>query len=293
MYAITGITGKVGGALARNLLAEKLPVRAVLRDEAKAAEWRASGCQIAIAEMDDAAGLAAAFKDAEGVFILPPSEFDPEPGFPEARRVIDAVTEALSEVRGARIVCLSTIGADAPHENLLTQRTLMEEALGGLGLAVTFLRPGWFMENAQWDIPAARDEGVLRSFLQPADKPFPMIATEDVGRTAARLLREDWSGTRVVELEGPTRVSPNDMARAFAAALGHPVSVEIVPRETWEGIFRVQGSRNPTPRVRMIDGFNEGWIDFADQGRAARKGTITIESVIAELVKVSRGKTSV
>lgn len=290
MYAITGITGKVGGALARSLLAEELPVRAVLRDEAKAAEWRARGCQIAIAEMDDAASLAAAFNDAEGVFILPPSEFDPEPGFPEALRVIEAVTQALTDSRRARIVCLSTIGADAPHENLLTQRTLMEEALGGLGLAITFLRPGWFMENAQWDIPAARDEGVLFSFLQPADKPIPMIATEDVGRTAALLLREDWSGTRVIELEGPTRVSPNDMARAFAAALGRPVSVEIVPRETWEGIFLAQGTRNPQPRIRMIDGFNEGWIDFADQGRSAQKGSVTIESVIAEMVTASRGK---
>jgi uncharacterized protein YbjT (DUF2867 family) len=38
MYAITGITGKVGGALARTLLAERLPVRAVLRDEVKAAD---------------------------------------------------------------------------------------------------------------------------------------------------------------------------------------------------------------------------------------------------------------
>ncbi|MFH1555359.1 MAG: NmrA family NAD(P)-binding protein [Pseudomonadota bacterium] len=290
MYAITGITGKVGSALARSLLAANLPVRAVLRDAAKAAEWRARGCDVAIAEMDDAASLAAAFRDAEGVFILPPSEFDPEPGFPEARRVIDAVTKALSEAHPAKVVCLSTIGADAPHENLLTQRTLLEQAVGGLGLPVTFLRPGWFMENAQWDVPAARDEGVLRSFLQPADKPFPMIATQDVGHTAAALLREDWSGTRIVELEGPARVSPNAIARAFAVALGHPVSVEIVPRETWEVLFRAQGSRNPLPRIRMIDGFNEGWIDFANEGRAARKGVTTIESVIADLVKASGGK---
>jgi len=289
MYAITGITGKVGGALARSLLADHLPVRAVLRDVAKAAEWRARGCEAAIAEMDDAASLAAAFTDAEGVFVLPPSEFDPEPGFPEARRVIDAVTEALILARPAKVVCLSTIGADAPHENLLTQRTLLEKAVGGLGLPVTFLRPGWFMENAQWDVPAARDEGVLRSFLQPADKPFPMIATQDVGCTAAALLREDWSGTRIVELEGPARVSPNDIARAFAAALGHPVSMEIVLRETWKDIFRAQGARNPQPRIRMIDGFNEGWIDFANEGRAARKGTTTVEIVIADLVKASGG----
>lgn len=284
MYAITGITGKVGGAFARNLLADELPVRAVLRDAAKAVEWKAKGCDVALAEMDDAASLASAFKGAEGVFILPPSEFDPEPGFPEARRVIDAVSAALVEARPARAVCLSTIGADAPHENLLTQRTLLEQALGGIGLPVTFLRPGWFMENAQWDVPAARDEGVLRSFLQPVDKAFPMVATQDVGCTAAALLRENWSGTRVVELEGPARVSPNDVARAFAAALGHPVSVEVVPRETWETIFRAQGTRNPLPRIRMIDGFNEGWIEFHDQGLSSVKGTTTLESVIAGLV---------
>jgi uncharacterized protein YbjT (DUF2867 family) len=32
MYAITGITGKVGGALARALLADRRPIRAVIRD---------------------------------------------------------------------------------------------------------------------------------------------------------------------------------------------------------------------------------------------------------------------
>jgi uncharacterized protein YbjT (DUF2867 family) len=188
---------------------------------------------------------------AAGVFILPPAEFDPEPGFPEARHVIATVTSALVQARPGRVVCLSTIGADAAHENLLTQRTLMEQSLQEIGLPVTFLRPGWFMENALWDLPSARDEGVLRSFLQPADKPFPMVGTQDVGRLAAVLLREDWSGTRVVELEGPARVSPNDLARAFATVLKRPVRVETVPRESWEQIFRSQGTRNPISRYQQ------------------------------------------
>jgi NAD(P)H dehydrogenase (quinone) len=292
MYAITGITGKVGGALARGLLAERLPVRAVLRDKAKAMEWSTQGCDVALAEMDDAASLTTAFKGAAGVFILPPAEFDPEPGFPEARRVIAAVTAALAAARPGKVVCLSTIGADAPHENLLTERTLMEQSLEEIGLPVTFLRPGWFMENALWDVPSARDEGVLRSFLQPADKRFPMVATQDVGRLAATLLREDWIGTRVVELEGPARISPNDLARAFATVLKRPVRVETVPRNSWEQIFRTQGTRNPLPRIRMLDGFNEGWIEFSDHGRSAVKGQTTLDSVIAELVEVSRAKTA-
>ncbi len=147
------------------------------------------------------------------------------------------------------------------------------------------------MDNVAWDIAAARDEGVLRSFLQPADKPVPMVATQDVGDTAAALLLEDWHGTRVLELEGPARVSPNDIARAFAAVLGRDVRVEIVPRESWEPLFRAQGARNPLPRIRMLDGFNEGWIAFQDRGRSAMKGMTGLEAVIGELIEAA--KTSV
>src|ERR1700728_4584208 len=240
MYAITGISGKVGGEIARHLISQGESVRAVLRNRAKAADWAAAGCDIAIADMANAEQLAMAFSGVEGVFILPPSEFDPTPGYPEAKRVIESVSHALTMARPPRIVCLSTIGADAPHDNLLTQRTLMERSLNAIGLPVTFLRPGWFMENALWDVPSARDEGVLRSFLQPADKRFPMVATRDV------------------ELEGPARISPNDLARAFATVLKRPVRVETVPRNSWEQIFRTQGTRNPLPRIRMLAGFNEG-----------------------------------
>jgi uncharacterized protein YbjT (DUF2867 family) len=284
MYAITGITGKVGGEVARHLLANGQSVRAVLRDRAKAADWAAKGCDIAIADMANAEQLAAAFSGTEGVFILPPSDFDPEPGYPEAKRVIDQVSSALMAAQPQRVVCLSTIGADAPHDNLLTQRTLMEQSLNSIDLPVTFLRPGWFMENALWDVASARDEGVMRSFLQPADKAFPMVATRDVGRLAAELLRQPWSGTRVVELEGPVRVSANDLTQAFAMVLGRPVRVEIVARESWEGLFRAQGMKNPLPRIRMLDGFNEGWIEFADQGRSAIKGATPLREVITALV---------
>jgi uncharacterized protein YbjT (DUF2867 family) len=284
MYAITGITGKVGGEVASHLLANGQSVRAVLRDPAKAADWAAKGCDIAIADMANTEQLAAAFAGTEGVFILPPSDFDPEPGYPEAKRVIEQVTRALMTARPQRILCLSTIGADAPHDNLLTQRTLMERSLNAINLPVTFLRPGWFMENALWDVASARDEGVVRSFLQPADKAFPMVATRDVGRLAADLLRRCWTGTRIVELEGPVRVSANDLAQTFAVVLGRPVRVEIVSRESWEGLFRAQGMKNPQARIRMLDGFNEGWIEFSDQGRSAVKGDTALLEVITALV---------
>ena len=285
MYAITGITGKVGGALARTLLAAGQPVRAVVRDGGKAKAWAEQGCEVALAEMEDASALAAAFKDTDGAFVLPPSEFDPAPGFPEARAVITAVTTAVEEARPRRIVCLSTIGAQATETNLLTQRTLMEQALSELTPPVTFLRPAWFMENFAWDVASARDHGIIASFLQPLDKPVPMVATADIGRIAARLIQEDRLGHNVVELEAPRRITPNQAADTFAKVLGRPVHAEAVPRETWESLFKSQGMRNPTPRIRMLDGFNEGWIEFEHGQAGSTKGDVALETVLRGLIE--------
>lgn len=284
MYAITGISGKVGGAVAEALLQAGRPVRAVLRNPAHAAAWAARGCDIAIADMTDAAALARAFENVDGAFILPPPQFDPAPGFPEARAAIDAVASAIALGQPRRVVCLSTIGAQSTQQNLLTQRTLMEQALRRLPVPMTFLRPGWFMENFAWDVASARDDGLIASFLQPLDRAIPMVATADVGRIAAQLLQDTWTGLRVVELEGPQRISPNDAGRAFADALGTPVSVQAVPRETWGALFTAQGMKEPMPRIQMLDGFNEGWIDFEGPRDSILKGQVTLADVVRGLI---------
>ena len=282
MYVITGITGKVGGALARNLLNAGQPVRAVVRDEAKAAYWADLGCEVVFAQMEDAQALTAAFLGATGVFILPPPGFDPLPGFPEARAVIAAVSQALQAAAPKKVLCLSTIGAQAEQVNLLTQRTLMEQALSALDLPMTFLRPGWFMENAAYDVITARETGVIHSFLQPLDKAVPMVATADIGVLAAQLLQHDWAGTRVVELEGQW-VSPNDIAQTLAQLLDRDVRAEVVERDTWETLLRSQGAQNPLPRMRMVDGFNEGWICFEHEH--VIKGTTPLLTVLRELAR--------
>ena len=284
MYAITGITGNVGGAVARALLAAGKSVRAVVRDVAKGRAWAEQGCGFVLAEMEDAGALTAAFAGVDAVFVLPPPEFDPSRGFPEGRAAIAAVKKALEAAEVRKVVCLSTIGAQATQTNLLTLRTLMEQALGELAIPATFLRPAWFMENFAWDVPSARDRGVIASYLQPLDKPVPMVATADVGRVAAELIQQDWTGHRVVELEAARRSTPNEIGAAFAKRLGRPVRVEAVPRETWEALFRLQGMKNPEPRIRMLDGFNEGWIEFESGQAGSVKGSVTLETVLDGLL---------
>jgi uncharacterized protein YbjT (DUF2867 family) len=160
----------------------------------------------------------------------------------------------------------------------------MEAALGQLHMPIAFLRPAWFMENAAWDVASARQTGVIGSFLQPLNKTVPMVATADVGRAAAELLQQTWTGRRVVELEGPSRITPRDIAAAFGKILGNEVQVEAIPRETWNGLFESQGMRHPLPRIQMLDGFNEGWIEFEGGLAGSMKGNIELETVLRELV---------
>jgi NAD(P)H dehydrogenase (quinone) len=285
MFAITGITGQVGGQLAARLLENQLPVRAVLRDRSKAPAWTARGCDVAFAAMDDAAALTAAFADVEAAFVLLPPTFDPMPGFVEARRQVAAVSTSLRAAKVPRVVCLSTIGAESTEPNLLTQLQLLEQALADLPAAVTFLRAGWFIENVAWDIEGARATGLLPSYLQPPDRAISMVATADVAHAAATLLREASEGHRVVELEGPVRVAPVDLAAALGRALGREVALQVVPRGEWESRFRAQGMSHPRPRMRMLDGFNEGWIAFDPGSPRLRKGTTSVQAVVDGLVR--------
>jgi uncharacterized protein YbjT (DUF2867 family) len=80
-------------------------------------------------------------------------------------------------------------------------------------------------------VASACETGVIHTFLQPAYKAFPMVAAKDVGRAAADLIQEGKTGVRVVELEGPCRVSPNDLADVIAAISGH-TSLREVERYT-------------------------------------------------------------
>jgi NAD(P)H dehydrogenase (quinone) len=288
MYAVTGITGQVGSAIARTLLARGQGVRAVVRDAAKGEPWRSQGAEVAVADLHDAGSLRAAFDGVDGVFAMLPPYFAPQPGYPEAREVVAALRRALEASAPPRVVALSSIGAHRGSGlGLITQLHILEQELGGLPTPIAFLRAGWFMENARWDVGPARTSGEIPSYLHPTDRPFPMVATDDIGRVAAEALLERWTGRRVVELEGPRRYSADDLARAFSAALGRDVRAVVVPRGRWESAFEAQGMAPGTagPRIEMLEGFNSGWIEFErGTGTEPVLGRVTLDEAIARLV---------
>jgi NAD(P)H dehydrogenase (quinone) len=286
MFAITGITGRVGGGTAQALLEAGHTLRAVLRDSQKGAAWQRRDAEIALATFDDADALTRAFSGAEGVYVMVPPDFDPDADFSGAKAAAAAIAEAVRRARPGKVVALSSIGGQHAHgTGLIGQTHILEEALRDCPVPIAILRPTWFMENSLWDVAPARETGRMPSYLSPLDRPVPMIATADIGAVAARTLLDNWSGKRVIEIEGPRRYSQIEIAALLGKALGRPVEAQAIPREEWEGLFRAQGTVRPQPRIEMLDGFNSGWIDFELGAKEHVIAPTSFETVFSELIR--------
>ena len=288
MYAITGITGNVGGATARALLKAGKQVRGIVRDKARAAAWEAAGVEIVVADVLEAAALEKALQGAEGVFVMVPPNFAPAPGYPENRAIVASLRRVLAKVRPERTVYLSSVGAQQDHGlGLITQSHQVEQEMSSLPIANAFIRAAWFLENYKWDVPTAREQGEINAFLTPLDRVFPMVATNDIGELAATTLQQGWQGNRYLELEGPQRYSPLDAAAAFARLLNRPVKAKPIPRAEWNELFEQQGmpKGRTAPRIEMLDGFNTGWIEFERTGAEPFKGRQSLEEVLRDLIQ--------
>jgi uncharacterized protein YbjT (DUF2867 family) len=111
MFLVMGITGQVGGATARHLLAQGKKVRALVRDRAKAANWAAQGVELVNGDWNDAGAIARALERVDGAFVMLPAVWTPSPDFKEAKAIIANYVKALTEVTPPRIVALSSMGA--------------------------------------------------------------------------------------------------------------------------------------------------------------------------------------
>ncbi|AUX24106.1 NmrA family transcriptional regulator [Sorangium cellulosum] len=290
MFFVSGITGQVGGAAARLLLAGGHAVRTLARDPRKAAAWSQKGVDVRRGDFSDAAAVAAAMEGVEGAYLMLPPLLAPAPGFPEAKAIIESFREALRRAPPPRLVVLSSIGSQQSSGlGLITTTHLLEQALCDLPFPTAFLRAGSFLENYTFSLKAAASTGWFDTYRSPTDRPVPMIATEDIGKEVARRLVGGWSGKLIVELGSP--MSPDDLARAMSEALGRPVKARSIPRAQWTARLEARGMAPGTtgPFEEMEDSFNSGWIDFGVPGAERVAATVTPAQVFAHARKAGVG----
>jgi uncharacterized protein YbjT (DUF2867 family) len=282
MFTVMGITGKVGGAVAENLLAAGKTVRGIVRNPEKAKAWADRGVQLVKSAYDDSQGLSKAFAGTEGLFAMIPPDFAPAPDLPDQRRTIAAVREALEMTKPGKAVFLSSIGSEQPSGlGLITSTHLMEEATRTLPIPVAYLRAGSFMENWLGALDHIRESGEMPFFYAPLDRKFPLVATRDIGLVGAKVLQESWTGERVIEVDGPEGGTDlYTVATAFGRALGCEVKAVQLPEPVWQSILEAMGL--PADRtglyIEMVKSFNSGWIHFGNPGTESFHGPTTIET---------------
>ena len=277
MFFVAGITGKVGGAAARRLLADGHEVRSLVRNRARAAEWSATGVELREGSLADGYALGEALGGVEGAFLMQPTPLAVSPDFPEAKALNAGIVEALRRSPPRRLVVLSSVGSEqASGLGNITQTHMLEEALADFTFPIAIIRAGSLMENFLVSLGRAGDTGVFEGFLQPVDRAFPMVATQDVGIQVARLLTgKAWNGRRVIEVG--SRMTPDEVAAGMAKALGRNVVAKPLPRERWDATISAIGV--PPGKVgnwvEMEAGFNSGWIDFGRAGTEAVAASMT------------------
>jgi uncharacterized protein YbjT (DUF2867 family) len=281
MFLIMGITGHVGGAAARGLLAKGKRVRALVRDPRKATAWADKGVELMQGDWNDAASIAAALNEVEGAYIMMPPTQTPSPGFPEAKAVVASYVKALRQSAPPKLVALSSFGSEKPSGlGLITPTRLLEQALKDMPFPMAFVRAGGFFENFTFGLQAAQG-GTLPVFYTPTDRKVGHIATADIGALVVELLTTEWSGQRVIELG--TKVSPDEIAEAIGEVLGREVKAQALPREAWAGAMEQMGLPKGSTWAyeEMMEGVNSGWIDFGVDGTEKRPGTTTAREVFA------------
>jgi uncharacterized protein YbjT (DUF2867 family) len=232
---VTGGTGFIGPHVVHALRAKEMPVRALVRDPARATRLAAWGVELASGDVTDPASLRAASEGVDAVVHLVaiirgrPAEFE---------RVMSAGTRnlvaAAQEAGVRRFVLASALGLDERSKDAVpyfAAKWEMERAVRESGLEHVIFRPSFVF---------GRDGGVLPTFVRlaryapvtpivgPGRQRLQPIWVEDLAGYYARALTEPAAANRTFEVGGPEAVSWN---------------------EFWERLKRVLGVRRPSVHV--------------------------------------------
>lgn len=280
MFVIAGVSGHVGGVAARELLAAKQPVKVIVRDAKKGKEWADRGAEVAVGSLEDVAFLAGALKGAQGFFTLLPPNYTAKDFYAEQRKTADAIAQAVKQSGVPHVVILSSVGADLDAGNgPIKGLHYLENKLLATGTKLTALRAAYFQENIGNSVSPARDQGIFPNFTPARDYPMPMIATRDIGVTAAQVLRSPAGKSEIVDVMGPL-YTINQVVEKLGAALGKQLQIVDIPKAQHVPAMVQAGLPQQIAEAfaEMYDGFATGKItpkgDRTVQGQTALDDTI-------------------
>jgi uncharacterized protein YbjT (DUF2867 family) len=282
MHIILGGTGRVGSAVAQQLLDDGEPVTIVSRNPQKAAALKKKGAEIAIVDVYDTAALHQLFRKGQRLFLLNPPALPSTDTVAEEKKTLYSIVEALKDSGIRKVVAESTYGAhpgDGKGDlNVLYE---MEQLLQKMDVSVTVIRAAYYMSNWDGYLDSIKENGQLPAFF-PKDFRLPMVAPHDIGQFAGQLMKEPIDNSALYYVEGPRQYTAIDVAAAFGAALKRSVEVVEIPEAGWIEAFKSAGFSQQA--AESYAGMTKATIeDESEKPTNSIKGSTTIEEYINEL----------
>jgi uncharacterized protein YbjT (DUF2867 family) len=229
LIAVTGVTGGLGGQVARRLASRGVRQRLVARDPGRVPEL--AGAEVVTGSYDDPDGLRKALQGARTLFMVSATE---HPDRLELHaNVVEAATHAgverviYTSIFGTGPACTHTLGRDHWHT---------EQRIKDSGLRHTFLRDNLYLDF----LPRlAGPDGVIRG---PAGNGrVAAVARDDIADVAVAVLLQDGDGHdgRTYDMTGPEALTMAEVAEELSRAAGRTITFH---NETLEGAYASRAS---------------------------------------------------
>src|SRR5436190_15741558 len=226
---VTGATGTIGRDLAKILSGNGIPVRAGVRDQAKARKQFGADLALTTFDFEDAASFPDALKDVEKVFLLPPLTSNQV-------EVVNAFIDAAKRAGIRRIVKLSVIGAETdPPYTFGKWHAASDRHVRESSLAFTFLRPNSFMQNFINYFPPR--DGII--YLPWGNGKASFVDARDIAAVATEALTAHDHEGKSYTLTGPAALGIEEVANILSEAAGREIKyVDLAESAARDGMLQ-------------------------------------------------------
>lgn len=215
---VTGATGRIGGAVAAQLLERGVTTRAMVhRDDARSARLRDLGAEVVVADMFDIQQVSSAMEGVDRLYFNPPYH-------PHALDSAVSFAVAARRTGTEAVVVLGQWLSSPEHPSLMTRQAWLTDKLFELlpDTAHVAVDPGYFADNYLQLIGMAAQLGVLPTPTGARRNAPP--SNEDIARVAVgALLDPHRHDGRAYRPTGPKLLSGAEIAEAVGEALGRRV----------------------------------------------------------------------
>ncbi|OBB96243.1 NmrA family NAD(P)-binding protein [Mycobacterium sp. 852002-30065_SCH5024008] len=235
---VTAATGRIGSAVAAQLLEKGVATRAMVhREDARSARLRELGAEVVVTDMFDIQAVTAALDGVDRLYFNPPYH-------PHALDSAVAFAVAARRADVEAVVALGQWTASPEHPSLMTRQAWLTDKLFDLlpDTAHVAVDPGYFADNYLQVLPLAAALGILPVPTGKGRNAPP--SNEDIARVAVgALLDPHRHNGRAYRPTGPTLLSGTEIADAVGEALGRRVRHIDIPPWMFMRAVRVNAKR--------------------------------------------------